>query len=328
MGGLVFKNTHEVLRLSTKEYFEYVDKIKILLDSLCIELDNYYIVRAIKEKDSYGDMDVVINFDFISKKRIEHSLEERGYPVSTNGDVVSFLFENFQIDLIFVPDKSFKYACNYFNWNDVGNLVGRLAKQYGFKHGWQGLYYVQRDHNRVLKEHLLSTDYLDIINIMGLDKYQLFRGFDTYTQMFDWVIASPKFISHIFKLENLNHTNRVRDRKRKTYNMFLKHLSLKNLYDTEIPERLTDKQKLDSVYHYFPHIRKEIEEIDKQIERDHFVKSKFNGALVTELTGLVGKDLGTFIQMFKSKYNQDWIYNTEDYEIQLLIKKLYQNWQS
>ena len=270
-------------------------------------------------------MDVVVNSNKVDVSFIETKLKRYGYPVSKNGNVLSFLYKSFQIDLIFVDDLYFNYAWHYFNWNDVGNIIGRLAKQYGLKHGWQGLYYVQRNGDHVVKEHLLSTEYLDILKCMHLDKYTFFKGFETYEQMFDWIVSSPRFMPDIFKFENLNHTNRVRDRKRKTYNMFLSYLEEIDVGQFEDNFKLTEEEKRECVCRWFPFIRKEIEEIDKHIERVNVTKAKFNGALVSQLTNIVGKDLGNFIQLFKSKYDIEWIYNNTPSDINNAIIDFYKN---
>lgn len=270
-------------------------------------------------------MDVVCNSDLIDVAFLETKLKRYGYPVSRNSNVLSFLFNSFQIDLIFVKSDIFEYSWNYFNWNDVGNLIGRLAKQYGLKHGWQGLYYVQRNGDHVVKEHLLSTQYLDILKCMCLDKYTFFKGFETYQEMFDWFVSSPRFIPDIFKFENLNHTNRVRDRKRKTYNMFLNYLEEIDVGQFEHNLKLTEEEKKECVCRWFPFVRKEIEEIDRQIEKANTIKSKFNGKVVSQLTNLVNKDLGSFIQQFKYKQDSDWIYNTPQSDINNEIINFYKN---
>lgn len=321
MGGNVFTATHKVVRLNKPEYLNYCSHFETLFKDLGYDSTTYKITVAIKEKGTFGDMDVVVNSDRVDMAYVHTRLDKLGYPTSKNGNVLSFLYNSFQIDLIFVEDKCFNYAWHYLNWNDVGNIIGRLAKQYGLKHGWQGLYYVQRNGDHVVKEHLLSTDYLDVLKCMSLNKHTFFKGFDTYTEMFEWVTNTPRFMPDIFKFENLNHTNKVRDRKRKTYNMFLKHLEEIDKGQFKGNYKLTDEEKTECVCRWFPFVRKEIELVNAQIERHNLIKSKFNGRLVKEITKLEGHQLGYFMTQFKGYYNDDWIYNTELHEIKLVIKK-------
>ena len=61
-------------------------------------------------------MDVVVNSNKVDVSFIETKLKRYGYPVSKNGNVLSFLYKSFQIDLIFVDDLYFNYAWHYFNF--------------------------------------------------------------------------------------------------------------------------------------------------------------------------------------------------------------------
>ena len=315
MGGNVFEGTR---RYSKEEYLSAQDKwVNYLSDQFTVGT-----LSIVKEKETFGDLDLVVTGN--KEKLIEILINH--YPLFINGNIISIKDNDFQVDLILVPEISFKYSIHYFGCQDLGNLLGRLIKQYGFKHGWNGLYYVQRNGDHVVQEHLLSTRYLDIINILGLDRYKFLCGFNSYEDMFDWLVKSPLFISSIFKYENLNHTNRVRDRKRKVYNLFLDYIdklddSIKNKETT----KLSEEEKRSFVFSKFPKLALEVERLDKEIEIHNIVKSKFNGELVKSLTGLSGVLLGNFIKLFKSSYNDNWIFNTSQHEINLLIKKIYQN---
>ena len=325
MGGNIWKD--QSIRLNKNEYFECCNQVQEFLDStLGINKKDIFIIEAIKNKDTFGDMDIVIknNYDLLD---IQNKIQKCNLETFKNGNILSFLNINkFQIDLIFVNELFFNYACHYFSWNDLGNLLGRTIKQYGFKHGWNGLYYVQRSGDHVIKEHLLSVNYLDIINILCLDKYKFFNGFNTYEEMFDWLIASPLFISSIFKYENLNHTNRVRDRKRKSYNLFLDYLdSLDDSIKNKEFIKLTEEEKRSFVFSKFPKLKTEVEKIDEEIKFHNEVKTKFNGKLVMELTNLKSVELGNFIKYFKSYYTDEWIYNTSQHEINLVIKHIYKH---
>ena len=315
MGGNVFEGTR---RYSKEEYLSAQDKwVNYLSDQFTVGT-----LSIVKEKETFGDLDLVVTGN--KEKLIEILINH--YPLFINGNIISIKDNDFQVDLILVPEISFKYSIHYFGCQDLGNLLGRLIKQYGFKHGWNGLYYVQRNGDHVVQEHLLSTRYLDIINILGLDRYKFLCGFNSYEDMFDWLVKSPLFISSIFKYENLNHTNRVRDRKRKVYNLFLDYIdklddSIKNKETT----KLSEEEKRSFVFSKFPKLALEVERLDKEIEIHNITKLKFNGELVKSLTGLSGVPLGDFIKLFKSNYNDNWIFNTSQYEINLLIKKIYQN---
>ena len=332
MGGNIWKD--QSFRLQKTEYFKYCKHVSDLLNSF--NINTFYITEAIKNKEDYGDMDIVIPFetnqDIIST--IRASLNKAGYTNCTNGNVLSFLFNSFQIDLICVPIVQYDYACKYFSFQDVGNLIGRMLKQYGFKHGWQGLYYPQRSDveestsngaEHVVKEHLLSLNYYKTLEIAQLDIDKFKDGFNTLEEMFQWIVQSPLFNPHIFKFENLNHTNKVRDRKRKTYNAFLIWLEKNGWFDKDIPyKKLNKKEKREYVLQYFPFIQKDIEEVDEQIRIHKICKSKFNGELVMQLTNLSGKELGSLMKILKPLTTDNIIYNMNKQEIELLIVNTYE----
>lgn len=320
MGGNIFVNSHTTRRLEKEEYNSYVKEVLDLLLSVNSSL-SLHVTRAIRSKEDFGDLDIVVK-GRNERSLIEDSLGRLGYPLSKNGDVTSFLYIDFQVDLIFTNESHYKYSCHYFDWNDLGNLVGRMSKQFGFKHGHNGLYYVLRDDDRVIKEFLLSTEYLDIINILSLDKFKFKSGFDAYEELFDFIIASPYFNSDSFKLENLNNINRVRDRKRKTYNMFLKYIESKNI-EGKGTSKLSYEEKESFVLNKFPHIRHEVQELKDKVKLGNKVKERINGRIIMSLfKDIDGKTVGKYIDILKERrpdlYSETVLDMTEE-EVHLAI---------
>lgn len=282
---------------------------------LCsLGIKSFHVTRSVGNKYTHGDMDIIyllpenVKDLFINLSHL--------YPSSSNGMVFSFLYKNFQIDLIQVRPEYYTYACNYFDWNDAGNIIGRMLNQLGFKHGFQGLSYVQKSKScstQVLKEHKLSYFYGDALKILKLPLYQFKKGFDTYTDLFDYCKSSPLFNAAIFQFENLNNKNRVRDRKRKTYNIFLEYIASSDC-KKDIP-LLSEKEKLEFVLNHFPSLKKELEIEDEKDRLNNLLKLKFNGNLVSDLTGLKGKGLGIFIASYKKIYTSSWILEASEKEL-------------
>lgn len=301
MGGNVFKSEYEVLRLEKNEYFKYVNEVMSLLSQFYSNKE-LHVTQAIRSKEDFGDMDVIVKG---SSKRVEveNFLTSSNYPFVKNGDVTSFLYKSFQIDLIFTNEDHYEYSCNYFDWNDLGNLVGRISKQLGFKHGHDGLYYVLRNDDRIIKEFLLSTSYLDIIHILGLDKLKFKQGFDSYEDLFEFILASPYFNPEIFKLENLNNINRVRDRKRKTYNLFLKYIEDKDYNKLDgFQRKLTYEEKEKFVFRRFSKIYPEVRKLTLQVELENKIKEKINGRIIMQLVpSAKGERVGEYIKAIKDR---------------------------
>lgn len=299
MGGNVFKSEYEVLRLEKNEYFKYVNEVMSLLSQFYTNKE-LHVTQAIRSKEDFGDMDVIVKG---SSKRVEveNFLTSSNYPFVKNGDVTSFLYKSFQIDLIFTNEDHYEYSCNYFDWNDLGNLVGRISKQLGFKHGHDGLHYVLRNDDRIIKEFLLTTSYLDVIHLLGLDKLKFKKGFDSYEDLFEFVLSSPYFNPEIFKLENLNNINKVRDRKRKTYNLFLKYIEDKSYNKLDgFQRKLTYKEKEEFVFSKFPKIRQEVETLKFKVELDNQIKERINGCIIMQLVpSAQGQRVGEYINAIK-----------------------------
>lgn len=301
MGGNIWKE--QSVRLELKDYLIVLQEVKALLEEhIVLDKNEIKEIAYIKNKADFGDLDLLLTSRFEHKTFLIKYLENSEMLYKVNGDVVSFLYKNFQVDIIFVNASDILYAKNYFSWNDAGNLVGRMIKQLGFKHGHNGLYYINRQDTQVLSETCVSKDYLDALRILKLDTSLFLKGFDTKEQLFNWVIASPYFNKDIFKFENLNHTNKVRDRKRATYNDFLKYLE--TLPDKTFNYKF-DRQSI-AVYHY-PFLADVLTSDLKRSEDNLKIKGVFNGEVFTKLLNIYDKPLGAFIKYFKSKYSSEYL---------------------
>lgn len=281
---------------------------------------SYATIDFVREKESHGDLDIVVErHPDISASDITSFLENEGFKVSQNSNsIVSFLLLTFQVDLILIDPESVDYAKNYFSWNDLGNLIGRISKQVGLKHGHDGLYYVQRAEDRVLKEYKLTTDYSKILDILELDVKKFRKGFNTYFEMFEWVSASPYFNPDKFSFENLNNRNRVRDRKRVIYNLFLKWLDTKEFSP---PRIVSDKDQF--VFELFPGLEEECKVVRDRAEMLKLLRAKIDVNFIMELTGLTGKDLGAFLTSFKNKYDEQYILDSSVEDLRLTITDFY-----
>lgn len=310
MGGNVFKNN---LRVNGRDnFYKILNEQQELLSDYVLLLPS-----QIDDKNSFGDMDLVIpkgNFNSIIK-----ILENNNLPYKKNGIVLSYQTKDlFQIDLIEIDDDKINYAIKYFSYGDTGNILGRILKHtFHVKNSFNGLYYVfRRDSSSYKKEFLLSNNYDDVIDILELDKEKFKKGFKNNNELFEWIIQTPFLNTDIFKFENLNHTNRVRDRKRKFYNEWVTWLQENDIKNKEyLPINISD---------YFLDFTKKYDAINKEYEEYKTIKQKFNGNMVMSLTGLKGKELGQFIDSFKKKYGSVMDVLCEENIIKL-IEKEYNN---
>lgn len=114
--------------------------------------------------------------------------------------------------------------------------------------------------------------------------------------MFKYVLSSPYFDPSIYLYENLNHINRTRDRKRKTYNMFLEYISKIPFKE---PYKLTQTPYY-YVYRSYPHIREEAQRALRNHLNHISVREALLSTLKSEIYKLEGKELGEAMVLLKN----------------------------
>lgn len=302
MGGKMFKS----LRLRKGEYEVLSCEVMHVLHTV----DSYtvQVIPSYRLKEDFGDLDILavnkggwINVECI-KKWFETD------QIINNGGIYSFLFKGFQVDLITVEEPDFKTSLIYLSYNVLGMLMGRIARSLGVRYGTYGLKYHYTVDDQFLGEHVLSKDPEKIFNFLGFDYGRFLKGFDTPEDIFQYVINSVHFKPYLFNFETLDHKNRLRNRKVKLYNDFLVYLKEKDV-DLSLPEVKEDlKVDLYCLASNFPESNFSQFILDCRARKyyDNVFKSKFNGHLVKELTGLEGDELGRFIVYLKGFFvNED-----------------------
>ena len=99
----------------------------------------------------------------------------------------------------------------------------------------------------------------------------------------------------------MSHQARVRDRKRLTYQKFLKWVNdpANGIPENEqIPKAQLRKEWLERAFETFPTFKERFNQANKKMLTIREANEKFNGNLVRELTGLDGKELGDFMRSF------------------------------
>lgn len=290
MGGNLF----ECRRITTEQYNILKDELYNLLTKLFIDSGSTVnFIPFIKEKQDHGDIDIVVGMKHVSSSFISNLVKEHFSNIKiTSKNTLSVLYKQVQVDLILVPLNKVSYAVNYFSYNDLGNLIGRMCKPLGFKHGHLGLEYKVMYNTTHLKDITLSNDFNTILNILELDKHIYRQGFNTFKEMFDFVISSPYFDKQLFLFENLNNKNRVRDKKRKTYNMFLDYLETIEKEPKQIKEPTFNFvcRHFPSLYNtvtniysdYFKH-RETKKTITDYLRNDHGLKEKQLGQVICKI---------------------------------------------
>ena len=313
MGGNAIK-TVPMRRLTAAEYHPFAEAVS---QSLRQRFGTRaQALPAYRQKPDFGDLDVVVeqekvrtpgdNFEALRAFAEEFGgsrvfLSHRNNPTVTYdhwvspGDSAAF-----QVDVIMAPAAEFDATVAYFSYNDLGNLIGRTAHKMGFSYGHRGLLLPIRDGTHLVATVPVSADLETVLPFLGYDPRRFRQGFDTMTDIFDYVTGSKRFDPALFLLESRNHTDRMRDRKRPTYRSFLEHLQTRGDWPTFVFPK--DKSVwLSEAFAHFPDFQQRYEQALAEHAVAKETRVHFNGELVAEWTGLTGKDLGAFMAQARTR---------------------------
>lgn len=298
MGGNALKNV-PTRRYEADEYFSLTQEVLEKLKRAKTQAWRFDIIPAYHDKESFGDMDVLyatdddIPFDVDTVQYIFNPTE-----IVRNTSVISFDYKGFQIDLIHSKTDEIEYALCYFSWNDCGNLIGKLAHQLGLKHGHSGLILPLRDANNKFHDIVLTNYHVETLHFLDLDYRKFEVGFNNLDEIFNFVAASRYYNPEWYKLENLNTIARVRDRKRETYKKFLE---FGESWEGPRAAKIEDKSiYLPMILNHF-RATDEFNVVMRDMALQKLAKEKFNGEIVSRISGLKDKELGGLIKFLRSK---------------------------
>lgn len=308
MGGNAL-NKVITTRKTTEEYNIIASKlIPIIEKGLSTDIS---LVKSYFTKDTHGDMDLLIKItEEFHNSGIELAkfVEETFNPgqIYNNGSVISFDYDEFQIDLIPVKAKFWDVSNGYYSYDPTGNLMGKIAYKYGLKYGFNGLIYPYRNFNGKLSTNiLLSNDNAEIFNFLGYDYSEFSKGFETLEDIFKYIINGKYFDSSMFDLDKLRNKDRQRNKKRKTYNEFLSYIKENNI----VSEYNFDRDKstyLDFIETTFPdvHFKDKLETLSKKNAENQLMRDKFNGKIIMEhYSSLKGEELGRVMGNFMKSFD-------------------------
>lgn len=321
MGGNALKNTF-TRRYKAAEFRELASNmLRKLREVFAEDTHNISVIRSYADKESFGDMDILIapvvgHAYVMSPSAYAETIHTLFGPkdLLRNGNVLSFDVHQLQIDLIVCKADEYESSCNYFAYNDLGNLLGRLAHSVGVKLGHDGLSYVWRDGTHVFATEVLTRDWSVILDVLGLDFERYTRGFKTKREIFDFVVTSNLFTPEIYLLNNRNNASRTRDRKRETYTEFLLYCE-QQFPNYAVPTWLS-KNKADhlpALFELIPGFAETYARVQSDYEKRQRASKLFNGSLVSAWTGLQKKELGMFMRYLREQgFDQQYVLSLAD----------------
>ena len=325
MGGNAMKS-FGVTRLNKTQYNELTNAIKLTFKNLLENSPYCYrlaIIPSYRNKESFGDCDLLSYMpNEIFEKELTNNKDFIILGKKPNGNVTSYAvkfknLEPFQIDLIETSSYNFDFNLNYLSHNDLGNLIGRI----GFKFAHDGLYIqawfshngtlknVKRikkqgktnEHAEYKKECLFLSDFQKAIEFLGFDYNRFCKGFDELEDIFEYVASSKYFCKDYFALENRNHMQRMRDRKRTTYSAALKYFENLENRDQSIIKAEFEK----FVNSQFPQIATIKHKMKKECKRQYIISKRLKVYRIKWLTKkhfditLEGITLGNMMKAIK-----------------------------
>jgi len=272
------------------------------------------IVKYYHNKETHGDLDLLLKSSNGLNVHEEIKKEFGVEIVNSNTNVHSFAYDNYQIDIIVVKVSDWE-STYFYDYDPVGNLLGKYAHSFGLKSGYAGLVYPYRGNSgTVVKDIVITQNQEKIHRFFDLDFERYKNGFDTVEEIFGYIINSQYFNAERFQFDNLTGIDRKRNKKRATYNGFLEYINSKE-YTNEFIFNKDKSVYLEVINDYFPeaNLFNELKELKKIDEKNKLVKEKFNGKLVMEKFPIKGKELGYVMKSFFEKYDDDYILlNTQE----------------
>ena len=312
---------YNVERLTKEQYDEVLSALTITLPYKTVAIPSYRL------KDSFGDCDLLTtSTDEAFEKNLSKDFILLGK--KKNGSVTSYAlkygsFTPFQFDLIKAKEESFKFNYNYLSYNDLGNLIGRVAAAFGFKFAHNGLYLLAwydhkgeersvvrvkeeaktNDHAEHRMEKLFISNFDEALEFLGFDSLRFAQGFDTVDDILDFVASSKYFCKDFFLFENRNHDQRKRDVKRPTYLRALEYFDA--LTETKSRDEVTRAFRANVATKY-PSIVNIKRSMRKQVRREYLFSRRLSSRRVVWLYGrlfdrqLEGVALGNMMKFLKN----------------------------
>lgn len=308
MGGKALKI--ETVRKTTEEFNKIASEIvPIIENKLGVRT---FIAKCYHNKETHGDMDILIEVthEFHNKGiNLAKFIKDEFIPTDmyNNGGIISFDYDNFQIDIIPMKESNWEIAKVWYSYDPFSNLAGKTAHKKGAKYGISGLTYPFRNFNGRQSHNItLSKDPHKIFEFLGYDYNKFKKGFDKIEEIFNFVISGKYFDHTNFLMENLRHIDRKRNNKRKSYQQFLQYVNDNNITSTY---KFKPKEEyLNDIAEFFPesNLLEKIEELRIKDEQNQILHSKFNGKIVMQrYPNLKDKTLGHAMTNFKENLG-DW----------------------
>ncbi|MBS1592663.1 MAG: hypothetical protein JST07_11215 [Bacteroidetes bacterium] len=321
MGGNALKFI-QTFRKPKNEYEEIkkiiISKIEDYISAHSAENIKYGLIKEAPEKEDFGDLDILISGTVENLYKLIEYFEPD--EIQRSGHIFSFNYKDFQID--FLQTENIEMAQFFYNFGDIGSILGRIFSTLGFKFGQKGLSLKIYDDFLYKKnnegELFLSNNPSEICKYFYYDYDRWLHSFSSLEECFEWIVSSKYFRKSIFLgVENKKHK---KSNQRPFYINFIKYIESSNI-------KYTKYCNLNPAIDYF-NKQTQYNSLKKEIEMKKIIHAKFNGDIFNMLGYSIEKNnlsLGKFMDKFKAEFNgvdfDNFIIETPQEEINNMIQK-------
>lgn len=307
MGGSALDT--ETFRLPTPQFTSAQERVGRILEER-MSAGKFAMLEFVNEKETHGDMDVLAcperDWGTLRQEVARDVGATESYANGPAFSVDAHLegFPPFQLDLVHVPREEWDMTKVFFAHNDLGNLMGKVARYHRYKLGFQGLrmsYWYDLDRSEKLGEYMITQDPREALEFLEYDYDRHRAGFETFEDMFRYALSSEKAVPLCFMNAQLTASQRQRDSKRKVYQRFMDWLEGQRPFDQlPRPGYSTALNKADET---FPekNLREQVNEDKDQYRQDKAAKKVFNGGHIYRQLGLEGEEIGKVLGEMRSR---------------------------
>ena len=289
MGGNIFSTSRVDKATYEKTLAEVLD--------ICAGLGEMKAVPYCGDKDNFGDIDILCNFDagrMLTFLKV-YSTKRFGAPSINDGVVsVGFGLDDddgiIQVDFICRPNN-FQDALDYRSYGDFGHIVGAIFDEQGndnfsYSLGENGLI-AKSGSRKAGQKRVRICGFVEALPLIMIPEAVWTNGFATETEMFHVIMESPYLRPGRFLPRGKPE--------RPALSRFAVELETGGFFSLDTNKPLLIKT--DTVTGLFGYAwLEEVENHKKYDDALHLFYDHINGDTIAQVTGLTGKDLGELMK--------------------------------
>lgn len=269
---------------------------------------DYFTPRALLDKESHGDIDVVICCEHgtdVPKFIKEYFKTDN---IHINHNIFSFPFSNIQVDFIRTVKENFETNCNYIANGAASMFLGKVSRRIAdCIYGITGLEFLVRheEEGHEIGRIQISKDPKKIIEFLGYDYKAWKNGFNSEKELFNFLISSPYIGFDYLESTGGARKHRKREEHCPQYARFIEFAEkAKPKAEIEIDKSVDNSIYLIETFFKIK-IRGKYMDIQAAAKRKEEIRAKWSGADIKEITGIEGKELGKLIGEYKESFGEE-----------------------